>query len=107
MENFSENLSKQLKFIREQRGLLQAELAQILSVSPQTISNWETGDRTPRLADILRLADFFGVSLDFLFKRPEAPSELPQWLIPLLEDLASLDFAGQNSVRALVFGLKK
>lgn len=62
---FSENL----KNLRKQKRLTGAKLAHKLNISHSTLASWETGRHIPHLADIIRLADFFEVSIDELLGR--------------------------------------
>lgn len=55
-----------IKELREEKGLTQKELAELMQVSFQTISKWETGVNFPDLTHIPRLADIFGVSADII-----------------------------------------
>ncbi len=55
-----------LKELREERRLSQDGLALKLNVSQSTISAYEIGDRTPDLETLITIAQFFGVSLDYL-----------------------------------------
>ena len=55
-----------LKFLRQERGLGQVELAKKLGVSNGIISLWENGLREPNLPSLVAIALFFGVSLDEL-----------------------------------------
>ena len=57
---------KNLKFLRQERGLGQVELAKKLGVSNGIISLWENGLREPNLASLVGIALFFQVSLDEL-----------------------------------------
>ncbi len=52
--------------LRQERGLTQKELGQVLCVSTGTISNYETGVHLPDAYKIITLADYFGVSTDYL-----------------------------------------
>jgi putative transcriptional regulator len=52
---------------RAERGLSQAELAQAVRVSRQTINSIETGKYVPSLPLALALARFFGVSVEEMF----------------------------------------
>lgn len=52
---------------RSERGLSQAELAQAVSVSRQTINSIETGKYMPSLPLALALARFFGVPVEEMF----------------------------------------
>lgn len=65
------SFGSQLRGIRKDRGLRQKDLAEELQVAQTTIANYEQGTRFPDEATLHRLADFFGVSLDFLMGRTE------------------------------------
>lgn len=58
-----------LKNLRIQRSMSQADLARILSVSRSTISSYENGTRTPDRDTLLKIANCFMVSTDFLLGR--------------------------------------
>ena len=60
---FAENL----KEIRNKRNITQEQLAEILSVSRQTISKWESGLGYPETEKLLYLSKELNVSLDYLF----------------------------------------
>lgn len=55
-----------IKELREEKGLTQRELAELMQVSFQTISKWENGVNFPDITHIPRLADIFGVSSDII-----------------------------------------
>lgn len=55
-----------LKELRESRRLTQSNLAKELKYTQTTIAKWESGDRTPKINDIVALAKFFGVTTDYL-----------------------------------------
>lgn len=58
-----------LKFLRKEKKITQIELSEILHVSSGAIGNWESGKRQPDYATLEKLADFFGVSVDYLLGR--------------------------------------
>ena len=63
MENkFGENL----KILRVEKKIGQVELAHRLGVSKGIISMWENGLREPTMSSLITLAQFFGVSIDYL-----------------------------------------
>lgn len=62
-------LNEILRNERKKKGLNQVELAKIFNVSKQSVSNWESGKRTPDAQTIEQLADFFEVSTDYLLGR--------------------------------------
>ena len=55
-----------IKELREEKGYTQKELADMMQVSFQTISKWETGANYPDITHIPKLADIFGVSAGVL-----------------------------------------
>ena len=57
-----------LTYLRKSRGLSQEQLAGELDLTRQTISKWELNQSTPDLGYLVRLSDFFGVSIDYLVR---------------------------------------
>lgn len=55
---------------RRSKDLSQAQLAEILGVSQQTISKYENGSREPDNATLLRLSQIFDVTIDYLLENP-------------------------------------
>lgn len=49
-----------------QKGKNQTDIARLLNVRPTTVSEWRKGKYTPSVANCVALADYFGVSLDYL-----------------------------------------
>lgn len=64
-------LGKLLAKLRKEKGILQKEVADYLNVTVATISNYEKGIHAPDLNTLIRLADFFDVSTDFLLQRTD------------------------------------
>ena len=62
-------LAKKLKELREQKGMSQAELANILDVAQQTVASWERDKSSPNYEILQNIADFFHVSTDSLLGR--------------------------------------
>lgn len=60
-----------LKELRIERGLSQRKLGEILGFCNQTVSFWETGSREPDLDALVKIADYFNVSVDFLLNRED------------------------------------
>lgn len=58
-----------LKNLREKKDLQQKDLALILNVHKGSISNWETDKRTPDKDMLIKIADYFDVTLDYLLGR--------------------------------------
>ncbi|MBK7963096.1 MAG: helix-turn-helix transcriptional regulator [Bdellovibrionales bacterium] len=66
LHNYSLNLSNQIERYRKGRNLTQAELARKIGVPQTVISNFESGWANPSLGNLIKLSQFFGVSIDEL-----------------------------------------
>ena len=60
-----------LKEIRKQRGLSQLKVAMDLSISREALSFYESGKRNPDIKMLLRLSEYFDVSIDYLITGKE------------------------------------
>ena len=54
--------------LRRGRGISQEELANAVGVSRQAVQKWEAGSSTPDLDNLSALAEYFGVTLDYLVR---------------------------------------
>ncbi len=57
-----QEFGKKIREIRLQRNMSRQQLADMLFVSPPTVSRWESGDRMPDITMLAKLADALGVS---------------------------------------------
>ncbi len=57
---------KRIQILRREKGLIQNELAKFLSVTRPILSNWETGKTLPDAGSLIKLAEYFDVSTDYL-----------------------------------------
>ena len=62
-----------LKEIRKSKGISQLKLALELNTNQNTISRYETGEREPGIAELIKLADYFDISVDYLLERTDNP----------------------------------
>ena len=58
-----------LKELRLEKGLSQSKLGEVFNVCNQTISFWENGSREPDLDTLLKISNYFNVSVDFLLEK--------------------------------------
>ena len=65
-----------LKEIRKTKGISQLKLALELNMTQSTISRYETGEREPGIAELIKIADYFNVSVDYLLERTDNPNVL-------------------------------
>lgn len=63
--------SQRLCELRKQHGISQAALAQELGIALRAYQYYERGQRDPQLSVAISIADFYGVSLDYLAGRSE------------------------------------
>ncbi len=62
-----------LKTLRKDRGLTQISLQMKTGVEQSLLSKYETGERIPPTETLLLLADFYGVSMDYIMLRTDNP----------------------------------
>ncbi|MBQ3111432.1 MAG: helix-turn-helix transcriptional regulator [Firmicutes bacterium] len=62
-----------LKQLREARGVSQLKLAMDLGLNQNSISRYENGMREADYATLIKFADYFNVSLDYLLERSDNP----------------------------------
>ena len=77
-----------LKELRLSKGWSLDELSKMIGVSDQTISNWERGKNQPGIKNLIKLADIFDISIDYLVGR-----DVDELLLSLLmhSNLADVD----------------
>ncbi len=64
--DIKKNLSENLINLRKSVSLTQAELAEKLNYSDKAVSKWERGESVPDLTVLKQIADFYGVTIDYL-----------------------------------------
>ncbi len=65
---------KILKELRTHKNITQQELADYLKVNRNAISRYETGEREPDIEMLIKISDFFEVSVDYLLGKSEKKS---------------------------------
>lgn len=94
--------------LRKERGILQKELAAYLNVTVATISNYEKGVHTPDYETLVKLADFFDVSTDYLLHRTDYRASIDSLNKKLIVNYSVSDLLNafmqldQNSIAALI-----
>lgn len=62
-----------LRQLRKAKDISQLKLALDLHTNQNTISRYETGEREPGIDELIKIADYFNVSVDYLLERTENP----------------------------------
>ena len=81
---------KRLKELRLNKNLTQQQLGKLLSVSGQTILNWENDITYPSVKKLIELASFFDVSIDYLLDFKEKDTNFDK-IINILNDYEKED----------------
>ena len=69
-------IAENIKRLRLEHGLSQAEMVAIAGVTDKAVSTWETGAKEPRMSAIARLADYFHIQKsDLIEDGPQRPSD--------------------------------
>ena len=67
---------KNLRLLRNQKDLSQQKLADILHISQQSVYKYEKGITTPDFQTLMRMADFFDTSIDYLIGYTDIPHKM-------------------------------
>lgn len=76
--------------LRKKKGITQDKLADMLGITRQAVSKWELNETLPDMENAVKIADIFGISLDFLFStdKPVKKESIPTFT----DKYDSLDF---------------
>lgn len=85
------NYGQRIRELREERGLSLMALARAIGVSDTAICKWENQIAEPKLSYIVRLADFFNCSADFLTGRSDDLGRVVQPCLLTAEEKNVLD----------------
>lgn len=101
-----------LRELRKEKGLTTTELGEIIGCSNPTITNYERGYRKPDPETLLKLADYFGVSVDYLLGRDEAPgvqmkSAAPNELTATEQELLSIYRSVNPALQELILNVAR
>ena len=66
-------VGKRLKALRESLGLSQVKMAEAIGSTQSSINRYENGQSTPPVELFRRYADYFDVSMDYIFGRTDNP----------------------------------
>lgn len=65
-----------IKELRIKANITQKQLAEYIGVTSQTILNWENGIFEPKISELIKLANYFHVSVDYLIEREVDNSQI-------------------------------
>lgn len=70
-DSLSSKSSNRIKTLRENKKLSQQKLANVLNINQQTLSKYERGKITPQIDSLVKVADYFNCSIDYLVGRDD------------------------------------
>ena len=70
-ERFMVKFAERLRELRKEKGITQQEMANFLKIKHRSYQNYEGGDRRPDYEGLVALADYFGVTTDYLLGRSD------------------------------------
>ena len=70
-------LGERLKLLRKEKRLTQIQLAEFLKQTPRAYQYCEAGEHAPEFPNLIALADFYDVSMDYLIGRSETRERQP------------------------------
>ena len=62
---------ERLKELRKEKGIFQQDIAKLVGTTKMAVSHWEKGHSEPSIAQLIILAEFFDVSVDFLIGKKD------------------------------------
>ena len=92
-------IGNKLKKARNEKGITQEQAAEFLGVSRQTISNWENNKFYPDIISVIKMSDFYAVSLDILLKEDK---EMDQTYQEFLKESTDAVKAKNNLVKIII-----
>lgn len=69
MAQAPETFAERLQWLREKKGISRRVLSELCGLNKNQIARYERGEQAPNLASLVALADYFGVSVDYLLCR--------------------------------------
>ena len=84
-------LSQNIRKLRKERKMTQEQLAEVLGVTVGAVYKWESGLSVPELTLIVKMADFFDVSVDMLLGHKMKDNSLESVLERLTEYWSTMD----------------
>jgi len=99
---FHERLEK----LRIKRGISKAEFCRQIKMPPTTYSGYALGTREPDLDTVVKFANFYGVSIDYLVNGTTVRGEFQNKIDQMLEDFVDLNPSDQERILSLMERMK-
>lgn len=90
-------LADKITTLRKKNGWSQEELAEMVNVSRQSVSKWESGQSLPDIDKLLKLSEIFGVSTDYLLKNK---TESGEYIVERNQEVRKISVSDANEFLA-------
>lgn len=105
------NIGNKLKLLREDKGISQIQLGLRFNISQESISSYELGKSNPSFDILCKYADYFRVSLDYIFgrtdtKTPIQETSLNPFELFFIASYRSLSEPGKNMMSKTIAAIK-
>lgn len=102
-----DTMREKLRQLRKEKALSQAEMANILNVHQTAVSQWEQGRTTPDMQTLIKIADYFQVTVDYLLGQKNGVDDhsykaLTNIENELIKKYRLLDQHGQKAVNSVL-----
>lgn len=78
--------------LRDSKGFKDSDIVKATGITKSTFSDWKSGRSKPKNDKLQRIADFFGVSVDYLMTGEEKENELPYYINDDAKEMAQFMF---------------
>lgn len=99
-----------LKELRKQHNLTQTDVSKIANKNQKTIANYESGETQPDFATLIKLANYFNVTIDYLLDHKSSKvfdtSGCTQAQIEVMQQIQGLDDFQVERVKAFIKGMQ-
>ena len=95
-------MNNRIREFRSAQGLSQAELGKKLNVAGATVSSWEQNRTEPNMEQSIKMANYFGCTLNDLFGEPNSQQELTQDELLFIEAYRNSDKETQSMIKRLL-----
>ena len=95
------DIGSKIKSARLEKKLTQEQVAELLGVSRQTISNWENEKSYPDIISVIKMSDCYEVSLDYLLKGEQTMKTYYEYL----EESTNVVKSNQKMIWAIIVNI--
>lgn len=92
-------IADNLKILRYRNGYTLEAIAEIISVSRQSVAKWEAGDSVPDIVNCVKLASLYKISLDELVNLPLKNVEIDDFVLEKDRICGVLDVSQEGTIR--------